>query len=63
MYQIVTTRGNRKVMATSNGPGHPFRSRLYVNGDTPTHLCKVHKTERGARKWAQQILDFSSVGL
>ncbi|MGD9724685.1 MAG: hypothetical protein AB7U76_25900, partial [Pirellulales bacterium] len=57
-----TVRDSRVVLTIATA-ADVFRSRLYVNnGQTKTLLAATHRTERGARKWATRILDFSSVG-
>jgi hypothetical protein len=57
MIQFETRTGSRVVIATSNGEGCGWSSRLYVNGgETATLTAAKHKSEAGARKWAAKIL-------
>ncbi len=57
MAQFETTKGSRKVISFSNGEGYGWSSRLYVNnGETATLTCAKHKTENGARAWADKTL-------
>jgi hypothetical protein len=45
------------VIATSNGEGFSWSSRLYVNnGETATLTAAKHKSEAGARAWAAKAL-------
>jgi hypothetical protein len=57
MQMIETAKGSRKVISARNGEGYDWSSRLYVNsGETATLRCAKHKSEAGARKWAEKVL-------
>ena len=57
MAQFETKSGSKLVRSASNGSGSPWSSRLYVNGgDTATLTAAKHKSEAGARAWADKVL-------
>lgn len=57
MQMFETIKGSRKVISSRNGEGYEWSSRLYVNnGETATLTCAKHKTEKGARAWADKTL-------
>lgn len=57
MQQFEIWRGSRCVIASRNGEGWPWTSRLYVNRmGTATLVVGNHKTEAGARAWARKVL-------
>ena len=54
--KIETRNGSRIVIGFCTGAG--YDSRLYVNnGNTATLTSARHKTEAGARKWADKVLN------
>lgn len=54
--QMVRIRGSRQVVSFKNGDR--WDSRLYVShGETATLTHATHKTQKGAQRWAEKILD------
>lgn len=58
MKTIKVQKGSKLVIATSNGEGFGWSSRLYVNGgETATLISAKHKSEAGVRRWASKVLE------
>jgi hypothetical protein len=57
MQAIHVKNDNRVIRTNNQNSAGQFESRLYVNnGETATLICRKHKTQTGAIRWAQKIL-------
>ena len=57
MRTFETSNGSRTVVTTNQNTGGEFQSRLYVDfGNVATLTSASHKTEAGARRWAEKKL-------